>query len=364
MRRNYKMELINKNTKYHESRIAWAEKTYEDPSLLPHRYVFILTNRCNLKCSFCFQEKNRIAGSMTTLEWKNLIDQLPNYAHVTLTGGEPFIFKGFREVFLKVTEKLTCNIISNGLLLNEDLIDLLLERKNFEVLSISFDNIGNTLRDVPTEKWNRTEEMLKLFIKKRNDKEASQLLDMKTVILDENSKDLFEIYKYCKEVLKADTHSFMFLKGHPIQHSDIMFPLDAINSLSEAHIYADLDLIRNQLEMVRAYNIKNGVYSYVHPKFINLNSTTPLTPKDFQVINEKDHIPELFQNCKAPWASVHINVDGNLFPCMAINTGNVKKTSLSSIIHGKVFSEFKEEIRSCGTISGCNRCGYLLKKTT
>ena len=51
------------------------------------------------------------------------------------------------------------------------------------------------------------------------------LLDAKTVVLDDNSDDLFEIYKYLVEKLEIDTHSFQILKGSPVQHADIMFPI-------------------------------------------------------------------------------------------------------------------------------------------
>ena len=39
-----------------------------------------------------------------------------------------------------------CNIICNGLLLSEKLIEIMLSSKNFKVLSISIDNRKNTIR--------------------------------------------------------------------------------------------------------------------------------------------------------------------------------------------------------------------------
>ena len=48
------------------------------------------------------------------------------------------------------------------------------------------------------------------------------------MVLDENAKDLLKIHKYCVEELQCDTHAFQFLKGSPIQHSDIMFDFDKI----------------------------------------------------------------------------------------------------------------------------------------
>ena len=71
--------------------------------------------------------------------------QLPPYARVTFTGGEPLVFKGFDEVFHEVATKFECNMICNGLRLSEK-IDFLLYYEKFKVLSISVDSVNNTVR--------------------------------------------------------------------------------------------------------------------------------------------------------------------------------------------------------------------------
>lgn len=350
------------NTDYHNNRIKYADLLYDNESMLPHRYVFVITNRCNLKCSFCFQERKKIPGSLDAEDWIKLIDQLPEYAHITLTGGEPFLCKGFKEIFLAATEKRTCNIISNGLLLDPELIDLLLSRENFKVLSISLDDVGNRNRDVPLEKWTRMVEMLHLFKDKRDKMKSKTVIDTKTVVLDTNAEDLFEIHKYCIEGLSSDTHTFMFLKGAPIQYSDIMFPEEAMYAPTQAYRYKKFDSILQQLEKVRQYNAANNTKCFTHPKVINLNSSYSLGDYDASYINEPRFNKNNFRKCKAPWESVHVNVDGNLFPCMAICMGNVKETPLKEIILGERFMRFKNAIKKEGTVSGCNRCGYLLPK--
>ena len=49
------------------------------------------------------------------------------------------------------------------------------------------------------------------------------------------------------------------------------------------------------------------------------------------------------------WGTVHINVDGTLFPCLAVDMGNVKD-GLSKVIHGDKFKKFKEIISKEGTV--------------
>jgi radical SAM protein with 4Fe4S-binding SPASM domain len=350
------------DTDYHRERLDFKRRAFEDPTMLPHRYVLVLTNLCNLRCSFCFQEKKKLKDALNTDEWISLIDQLPSYAWVTLTGGEPFMFKGFNEVFRRVTEKHGCNVISNGLMLDESKIDLLLSEKKFKVLSISVDDIGNTIRDVKPERWRYAESMMREFVKRRNERGAQTILDTKTVVLDDNAEQLFDIHRYCMETLQCDTHSFQFLKGSPIQHADFMFPMEAMFKETDAYVYEKFVIIQAQLERVRQYNLETGRKCFLHPKIADLNGSIPITDLDLSFLNRAKHEKSSFCQCKAPWESVHVNADGNLFPCMAIRMGNVRETPLKEIISGIAFREFKDTIRKEGTVPGCNRCGYLLPK--
>ncbi|MBI2549668.1 radical SAM protein [Candidatus Woesearchaeota archaeon] len=346
-----------KKEEFHDKHEAFTDKAYADGDLLPDRYVFVLTNLCNLRCSFCFQKKDPRKDAMTTEGWISLAKQLPEYARVTMTGGEPLAFRGFKEVFSYVAERFDCNMVSNGLLWKEELVDFVLSYPKFRVLSISIDNIGNTLRDVSPNQWKRAEEMMRYFVKKRDELNSGCVLEAKTVVLDDNAEDLLAIHKYCIEELGCDHHSFQFLKGSPIQHADFMFQFEDILKESHAVTYKKFDIIKQQLDLVRKYNLKTGKVAFSHPIIGSLMSENPLP--NISYLNESRHIKGNYMPCKFPWSSVHINVDGNLFPCMAVSMGNVKETPLRDIIFGEQFTRFKRLIRDEGTVEGCNRCGWL-----
>lgn len=300
--------------------------------------------------------------SMTTDDWLEFVEQLPEYAWVTLTGGEPFLFKGFDQIFSKVASRHQCNIITNGTALTEDLIERLLDEPNFRTLSISIDNVGNTVRLVKPELWRKAEGYIRHFARRKREKACDTVLDSKTVVLDDNAKDLLEIHKYCVEELECDTHSLQLLKGAPIQHADYAFPMEAMFHDSKAHVYERWDTICDQFERIRRYNLEAGKVCYLHPRIADLNSEKPIEMEGMSIINRADHVATDFHPCMAPWESVHINVDGILFPCMAIEMGNVKTESLEAIIRGERFKKFKSAIRTCGTVEGCNRCGYVRPK--
>jgi MoaA/NifB/PqqE/SkfB family radical SAM enzyme len=180
------------------------------------------------------------------------------------------------------------------------------------------------------------------------------------MVLDENAEQLFEMYRYFTENLNIDTHSFQFLKGSSIQHADNMVEFEDILKKSKAKTYQKFDIIKEQLQLVKQYNLQKGTVSFLHPKVDSLTSDGPFLRIDY--LNDFNHIKKRYSPCKFPWSSVHINVDGTLFPCLAVSMGTVKKQPLCDVISGATFTRFKNLIRKEGSVEACNRCGWLLPK--
>jgi len=350
---------ISTSNKVYDDLVKFAIKSSKEKNILPNRYVFVLTNLCNLKCSFCFQERKKRADRMEENDWLKLLDQIPENSRITMTGGEPLVYKGFENIFKKANKKNSTNIVTNGVLLNSEIIELFLKEKNFKILGVSIDEIGGKNRDFKKNQWEDLVKNLNKFIKKRNSLNHLSSLDIKSVVLEENIDDLYELHRYACEKMHCDTHSLQLLKGAEIQHSDIMFDFKDINKDYEAYQYKNLNGLLNQLEKIRLYNLENNKRAYLHPNFFSLNSEEKINVKNLNILNETKHIKKNFAKCLSPWASVHINVDGNLFPCMAVPMGNVKKQNLNEIIFSEQFNEFKNIIEEKGTINGCNRCGWL-----
>ncbi|OUV61125.1 MAG: hypothetical protein CBC82_07225 [Cellvibrionales bacterium TMED122] len=356
--------MTEKKGKYHNDLINYAINAKKNNSPYPKRFCFVLTNLCNLACTFCFQDRKRQDGAMTAEDWIKLADQLPEGSRVTLTGGEPIVIKNFRKIFDHIASKFECNMITNGLLLTEELIDFMLEYKNFKVLSISIDNEKNTIRKQANiqegkwdEKWSHVENMMLYFQKRKKELNYTHCnLDSKTVVLDENAKDLLNIHKYCVEKLQCDTHAFQFLKGSPIQHSDVMFHYDKIFEKSTAPVYKNWSTIIDQLEKVKEYNRKYNKTAFLHPALASVADDNQKINMDY--FNEPDHNKNHYKPCVAPWGTAHINVDGTFFPCLAVDMGNVKN-GLDKIIFGKKFNNFKKTISEEGTVEACNGCGWL-----
>ena len=154
---------------------------------------------------------------MTTDQWLNVINQIPKGSRITLTGGEPFVFKGFKEVFDETVKNHFCNIITNGTMFKEKTIQHIITAEKLKVLSVSIDEVYNKNRDVKDWQWQQMLRGLEIFHKLKLSRNTDISLDIKAVIMDENAEKLFELNKYAFEVLNADTVSFSFLKGSNIQ---------------------------------------------------------------------------------------------------------------------------------------------------
>ncbi len=363
----YKKELEIKQ-KFNSDLASFRKVAYEADNLMPKRYCLVLTNLCNLACDFCYQIRTKQKNALNSEDWIDLIKQLPDNSRVTLTGGEPLVFKNFRDVFTEATKRHECNLICNGLLLTEELIDFLLSSKNFKVLSISIDNRNNTIRKLANvketkwdEKWSHAEKMMLYFQKRKVELgHPNCMLDSKTVVLDENAEDLFDIHKYCVEDLQCDTHSFQFLKGSPILGCDYMYKFDDIFTKSSAYKYQKWDEIKEQLYLVKKYNFEKKKVGFLHPKVDDLvGNQDPIDQKKLDLLNEIEHKKENFHPCAQPWSSVHINVDGTVFPCLAVSMGNIQDNSIKEIVYGEEFKKFRKTMRDEGTVEACNRCGWL-----
>lgn len=59
-----------------------------------------LTYRCNLRCVYCYNDRERIRGHLTTAEWMGILPQIAEMGvlHLALSGGEPLLHPGFDEI--------------------------------------------------------------------------------------------------------------------------------------------------------------------------------------------------------------------------------------------------------------------------
>ena len=82
--------------------------------------------------------------------------------------------------------------------------------------------MGNTNRDFKKGQWEKLVENLQRF-KKIVQEKSEIVINIKTVVTDENIDQLYRLNKFVSEEIGADTHDLMLLKGADLQYSDVMF---------------------------------------------------------------------------------------------------------------------------------------------
>lgn len=349
------------DTLFHARHEELTELIYNGVLMLPSRYVFVLTLMCNMNCSFCPQEHRISKNDLSFEQWNAIIEQLPPYARVTLTGGEPLLYKNFKEIFHTIALKFDTNCITNGSLLTPSIIDFILSYEKFKVLSISIDTIKNTNRQYTYKQWKNLIDGIQYFHKKRKELSHNAILDIKTVVCDENVFSLHTLYTYIKNEIKPDTHAFQFLKGSPLQHASQMVSFDKIFVVDEAPVLKDFKRVFEGLHNIKNTLVQEKGKVFLHPPMFSIDML-PSDCNDFgYFLNSTTFDKNDFEPCKFPWSSMHINPNGDVFPCLAVCMGNLGKNTLEEIIHGDNVKHFRKAMTENGLLPSCNRCGWLRK---
>lgn len=116
--------------------------------------VMILTEECNLNCTYCYVKDNPLKMSYETidktLEWsKSFIPTLKEDEHVLLNlfGGEALVAKNELKYIIEQTnliekeypDKIKCTIYSNGILINDEILNFVDPYRHFVHFNFSLD---------------------------------------------------------------------------------------------------------------------------------------------------------------------------------------------------------------------------------
>lgn len=75
-----------------------------------------VTNRCNLRCVYCYAEANRSKVELSTAQWIEILTGMHKNGlrAVLFSGGEPFMHRGFMDILAWAGDRMVIEINSNG----------------------------------------------------------------------------------------------------------------------------------------------------------------------------------------------------------------------------------------------------------
>ena len=115
------------------------------------RLVIELTNRCNVRCQHCFEERHAATGDLPLEIFEKVLSEGRGCGidHLAFTGGEPTIHRRFAEIVSRVCEtNYTFSFVSNGMNFPHVYPLLLLHRQWFTGVTFSLEGACEETHDM------------------------------------------------------------------------------------------------------------------------------------------------------------------------------------------------------------------------
>lgn len=294
-----------------------------------------LTYLCNEKCvhcyaTYCNNDTNPIK-ELDVEKCKSIIDELKNIncCHINFTGGDPFMFKGFGEVFSYARKQnFVCSIYTNGQTMSADkkLTDFI---ASYIPRTIYISLYGSTaeVHDKVTQvkgSFDKTIDIAKYLINKN----ISIVFQM--MILTINHHQIKEMIELAEKIGADYRVGLSIINKNNGDSSPQEFALKDIDSIKE-------------------------ILSISSEKFMSMDKESVVNN-----INISDSI------CGAGTTAICISPNGNVYPCVSLKIllGNVYENSIEHIWNSnnrkKILDELiwrnTEKCSSCEYIDYCPHC--------
>jgi radical SAM protein with 4Fe4S-binding SPASM domain len=337
----------------------------------PLRVAIVITHFCNLRCEFCLvvspenieRAKKMQPQVLTLQEIQSIVDSLPRFSVVTITGGEPTARYDFMDIMRYINRKHKGHFVTNGTVLND--------QKLAEVISMGASNLlGSGLMSVgvsiegPEEFHDHIVKIKGAYKKtvrtihtlgeeKRKQKKKFPIIDLKVVITDENINNLVDIFKLAEEN-GADMVSYQVVNNQPSSYG-IEGSGDA-----RAHMKVPAPVRPIDAKLLRQVCEELTARSNAHP--VTKVRFNPIMPLD-DIVDHYQNTPDLEHfTCRVVWSTMHIGPYGDVFPCYSYNMGNIRKNSLMEIWNGEKYKTFRKQLQQAGIWRGCIGCCMISYK--
>ena len=233
-------------------------------------YTISITNKCNLRCSYCYErhlntEYGHISDEVM-VQIAEFINRQGNAGTVYLFGGEPLLYKETVKFYCEKINAKQFVITTNGTLIDEDFIKWCADRK--VIINMSHDGIKCTERGVDTS-----------------------LLDENLKILLRYQPETLVQLVYTEQTLPELYNNIMYLKNLGVKK--VSAAMDAFLMPEEPDRFGDI--LREQWRKIA--EIPDLFVYELAVKKKTIKNNTPST-------------------CEICKKKIYINWDGNFYPCI------------------------------------------------
>lgn len=303
---------------------------------------FMITNKCNLNCSFCSRNaKNTNEIFMDPSFIREQISEAMKWAPlqtINLSGGEPFMHPEIEKILEIITSfNLDVRINTNGLLLNDKIIDLI-NKYNVKMFTISLDSSNPEVHDrIRGQKgaFDITIRNIKKLV------ENGCKVFVKATVTEENVDTIFDLMKLVETL---GIYGFSYSRTIPIGRAK--------------------DKKDNNDEFIKKYiEMGKKTSEYALTSKLEFLIDDPLRHKfDKRIEKYFESNPDLSKvwgGCTAGCNFLYVLLNKDVLACTAITEpcGNLTKNTLEEIWNN---SKQIEELRTRENLKG--KCGKCSKK--
>ncbi|MBR3627614.1 MAG: radical SAM protein, partial [Elusimicrobia bacterium] len=163
----------------------------------PRDIQVVLTNKCNLRCKMCVNDRIKWELPKETLE--SIKNNMKYMERILWQGGEAFLYPNFLELLILAHENCVVqSIMTNGLLIDEKTADVITKTNTDIVISVDsvtpsvYENIRSGA------KFEQLINSLELLSKYRVINNSKTSLDMATIIMHSSCRDLFNFIDFAE----------------------------------------------------------------------------------------------------------------------------------------------------------------------
>jgi len=258
-----------------------------------------------------------------------MIDSIQSPVRISFTGGEPLVyFNKHKDVLMNMVknEHIHLHLITNGLLLNDSIIDILKEDANGFTIAFSVDGYKDVYNEIRVgSDWEKIDAVIK---------KISNLSKYKSNI------NIFIRYV----LMNKTADCYVDFVNHALENWDV------------SHIKVDLLLLDSKLEnkklMLNSVDkslFKDKINYISQFGDIHANGSLIIKPETYNQITAYDIEDQ--QNdaflCSLPFYSMTIYYDGNVVPCCNSTNfclGNIYKKNIYDVWNGEAIKSLRQEI--------------------
>ena len=313
-----------------------------------------ITNRCNLKCTYCshFTSAGDVSHALPTDEWIRFLGELNDCAvlSVTLEGGEAFVRSDLGEIIdAVVANRMRFSILSNGTLITDEIAEHIASTGRCNGVQVSIDGSRPEIHEICRGRGTLEKAVEGIRILR----EHNLPVPVRTTLHRHNVRDLENIASFLLDELDLpsfSTNAASYMGLCRVNAEDVQLTI-------EDRIYAMETLLRLNEEYDGRISAQAGPLAEAR-----MWTEMERMRKEGGPGFEKGR--GLLTSCGGPYSKIAVRADGVFVPCLQlshIELGTINNDSLKEIWQTHPELKRLRERRSIplSSLEYCKNCEYL-----